>query len=158
MREEAQRERPAVQTASFKNIYYNQTIAATEMRMAEHEDRVRLLEARIQTLTEDNDDLRRDNALVERHNAENDYWQNNQEHLIEANKHLSDRNEFLFARVEALEKQLVEATAANADHRPVVGKQKEEATADGNMVRQDQIQHFFRRYPRYKGGNKTKKQ
>ena len=78
MREEAQRERPAVQTASFRNYYYNQTIEATESRMAEHEDKVRLLEARVMTLTEDNDELRRNNELAERHNRENDYWQDNQ--------------------------------------------------------------------------------
>ena len=120
-------------------------MAITETRMAEHEERVRLLEARIQTLTEDNDDLRRDNELVERHNRENDYWQDNQEQLIATNKELIESNSDLIAKNKALEEQLAKLTLAVAD-RPTKPKQKNgEVIQERMTITQARIRAFFKK-------------
>ena len=112
--------------------------------MAEHEERVRLLEARIQTLTEDNDDLRRDNELIERHNRENDYWKDNQEQLIVANKALTDSNFDLNAKNKALEEQLAKKTLDKAKHRPKAKKQNGKATKERMSITQAHIRAFFK--------------
>ena len=111
--------------------------------MAEHEERVRLLEARIQTLTEDNDDLRRDNELAERHNRENDYWQDNQAHLIAVNAKLSESNRILTNKNKALNDLLAKKEEDERRNAQKDGKENGMANKERSTITQTHIRAYF---------------